>query len=245
MYTNPWDPIAQAISDFHNGNQAASIIIFSDFEDPVELRASYFFREPDEFPKLECTALSLCKGKVLDIGAGAGCHSLALQELGFDVTAIDIAPKCVEVMLKRGIRNAFTADILSFSDGAFDTLLMLMNGIGIVGNLAGLSQFLAHARTLLNPDGILIFDSLDLRLTCSDSELAARQADESRDYSGVVRYRVEYRGVKGPEYDWLYVDTDTLTEIAGNTGWMVDGFYPDENGRYLAQLSLASTHDAE
>jgi SAM-dependent methyltransferase len=237
MYSHPWDPIGHAIHDFHNGVRSVSVLIYSDFEEPVELQASYFFREPAAFPALEQTALSLCRGRVLDIGAGAGCHTLALQEMGFDVSAIDVDPGAVDVMKARGVRDAECSDAFTFSDGHYDTLLLLMNGIGIVGDPSGLAAFLRHAHQLATPDCRLVFDSLDLRETCTDAEIAARQADPSREYFGVVRYQVEYRGRKGPWYSWLYIDTLLLNEIVSANGWTVEAIYPDENGRYLALLT--------
>jgi SAM-dependent methyltransferase len=239
MYKNPWDPLGDALMDFHRGDKSATIIVISDLEDPLEEPVGTFFREPDDFPPLEKTALGLCRGRVLDIGAGSGCHALALQEMGFDVVAIDVIPQAVDIMTERGVKDARLSDVFNFrvpESERFDTLLMMMNGIGVVGTLKGLKKFLAHARKLVKPDGALVMDSNDLRAGAGPEQIAARLAAGSRKYFGEVRYRMQYRRATGPEYWWLYVDRDALEETAEKTGWSVEQFYQQEDGSYLARL---------
>lgn len=246
MFKHPWEPLGKALLDYYNGDSLASLNVISDFEPPVMMSAELFFRGPELFSSLEQIAMRLCKGRILDIGAGAGSHVLSLQEFGYPVTAIDICTGIVKVMRLRGVKDARYADIFKFRmDGfplgsKFDTLLMLMNGIGIVGNLSRLGQFFTHAKTLLNPNGErqLIMDSLDMRRSVTDAEKNARMLDKSRDYFGEVKYHLEYKGEMGPEYSWLYVDPDKLLEIAGRSGWVSDGIWQEEDGHYLTKLVL-------
>jgi SAM-dependent methyltransferase len=177
---------------------------------------------------------------VLDIGAGAGVHSLALQERGMEVVAIDIAPEAVQVMSSRGVTDARCSDIYGFQDGAFDTLLMMMHGIGMVGDLAGLDRFLAHAKTLLRPGGQIVCDSLDVRPTTDprhraylDSLVAAGR------YVGEIRIRFEYKGLVGPLGGWMHVDPDKLAQHATRAGWACQVVCSQKNGDYLARLALS------
>ena len=243
-YSNPWDPLGDALKDFHDAGKSSDLIVLSDFEIPVTMKVGKFFRASGEFPEIEHAALSLCNGPVLDLGAGAGCHVLALQDMGCDVIGVDISPDAVEVMKSRGVVRAVCGDVytltrndISAPDGV-DTILMLMNGIGLAGNTDGLNRFLINASELLKPEGKLIFDSVDLRKSCPEHEITAREADEDRDYFGEIRYRFNYRGETGPEFSWLYIDPDLLEEVAGESGWHIDVIYPHSDGHYLAQMSV-------
>ncbi len=240
-YSNSWEPLGDAMMDYHRGDTTTTIIVLSDLEDPLEEPVSTFFRDPDAFPALETAALNICTGRVLDIGAGSGCHALVLQEMGLDVVAIDIIPQAVEIMTDRGVRDARCADVYNLrviEGDRFDTLLMMMNGIGIVGTVKGLRRFLVHAKKLIKPDGSLILDSNDLRPAVTPDEIAARLAVGPRTYFGEVKYQMRYRDRMGPAYWWLYLDPDMLTEMAEKTGWLVEAIYQQDDGHYLAKLIL-------
>ncbi|HEX9745825.1 MAG TPA: methyltransferase domain-containing protein [bacterium] len=240
MYTDPWEPLSDALMDYHRGDRNAYITVRSDIEDPVRNPINYFFREPDDFPPLEKTAITACRGKILEIGAGAGSHSLALQEMGFDVTAMEISLKACDVMKDRGIRSILNADIFEHqTQKKYDTILMMMNGIGIVGKLNRLPEFLDKIKLALASGGQVIFDSLDLRESISETVIQARYAVPGREYFGEVKYRIEYKGWIGPEYWWLYIDPDKTEEIAGSCGWTIDSIYPYGEGTYLAILSIS------
>ncbi|MEW5804197.1 MAG: class I SAM-dependent methyltransferase [bacterium] len=166
MDAKSWTPYGLALLDFLNGKTAAQIIVHEADGRKRKMPASTFFRTPPEFPLLESTALSLCRGRVLDIGAGAGCHSLALQEQGFSVCAIDISSKAVEVMRMRGVKEVYCTDIFNFkTEKPFDTILMMMNGIGVVENPDALGLFLNSAHSLLRSGGQILLDSSDMRDT--------------------------------------------------------------------------------
>jgi SAM-dependent methyltransferase len=199
-----------------------------------------FFRGPSEFSALEEAALDLCRGRVLDAGAGAGCHALVLQEQALPVCAIDIAPEAVEVMQRRGIKDARCADLFHFDDGPFDTVLLLMNGIGVVEDLAGLDRFLAEAPRLLAPDGQILLDSYDPNWDDGPGEAPRRGAAGSSDrYIGEMRFRIEYKGRKGPTLTWLFLDSKLLAERAMKAGWSCEVIWQEEEGHYLARLTRA------
>ena len=158
-------PYCQALYDFYNGDTAAKIIIHREDGLKEDHPISNYFLQPSNLSELDRTAIGLCRGSVLDVGAGAGRHSLALQTLGFKVCAIDISPEAVDIMIKRGVKDARCADIFNFNEKPFDTLLMLMHGVGIAENLSGLDRLLKHARRLVKPEGRIFMDSFDLLKT--------------------------------------------------------------------------------
>ena len=241
MNAKPMDPYGQALLDYYHGDPSATIVVHRDDGHADNLPAAVFFREPAAFSPIEQAALDLCLGHVLDIGAGTGCHSLALQARGIRVLAIDVSPLALEIMAQRGVEECRQADIFRFHGGPFDTLLLMMHGIGMVGDLAGLDCFLTHARTLLKPDGRLLFDSLDVRCTEEPVHLAYQEANrQAGRYFGEIRLRFEYQGRVGPHFGWLHVDPGTLAGHAERLGWCCRVVRQEENGDYLAQLTLAA-----
>ena len=154
------DVVGKALLDYQNKNYNSDIIIKSSIAEDDVISIPYLFRTKKELPVLEQKALALCKGKVLDVGAGSGCHSIILQKSNIDVKAIDTSIGAVEVMQKRGVN----AQHINFYDvtAKYDTLLFLMNGIGIARNLKGLKTFLIKAKSLLNKEGKIVLDSSDI-----------------------------------------------------------------------------------
>ncbi len=227
------DILGRAISDYYNYERSHILWVHDKHGPKVEMPVATYFRNEDKMPELELTALNLCKGKVLDIGAGAGSHSLALEDRGIKVTAIDISPLAVEVMNMRGVTKAMQQDIFLFSGKRFDTLLLLMNGIGLCGNIEGLRRFLIHVKKLLRPGGQLIFDSSDVAYLFEDDIPVLDH------YYGEIACRYEYRRQKSDWFTWLYIDRNTLNMIAGDEGWNMELITEDESGQYLARLTLS------
>jgi SAM-dependent methyltransferase len=233
-----WRPHGKALLDFHNGDTSAEILVHGDDGETDVVPVRVFFRGPSEFSALEEAALESCRGRVLDAGAGAGCHSLVLQDQGLSVCAIDIAPEAVEVMRRRGVKDARCADVFHFEGGPFDTLLLMMNGIGVVEDLAGLDRFLADADRLVAPDGQILLDSYDPEATDDPDDAAASRARVSAGrYSGEMRFRLEYQGKKGPTLAWLFLGAALLAERAMKAGWNCDVIWREEEGHYLARLT--------
>jgi len=232
-------PQALAIQDYWEGDENALLNMHSDDGEMMGVPASYYFRKYDKWPKIEQLAIDLCRGRVLDVGAGSGCHSLVLQERGFDVTAIDILPECVQVMRERGVENAFLADIFRYRNDPFDTILMMMNGIGFVQTLKGLERLFSIIGRLLKTDGQLLFDSSDGRQDINPEHPKSIKIDLNKSpYFGEVELWLEYKGIIGENFKWLYIDTDTLTSIADKFGWTTRIIDMDEEGLYLAQLTI-------
>jgi SAM-dependent methyltransferase len=233
-----WTPLGQALLDYAAGDQTAEITVHCDRAADEALAAGHFFRAPSDMPSLERQAMELCRGRVLDIGAGAGAHSLALQRRGLDVTAIDGCPQAVDVMRQLGVLNANCLSYKDLKEGDFDTVLMLMNGIGVVGSLSGLRQFLRQARRLVAPGGQVVLDSVNPvgRRTAADRARSAIRIISGRTYPGELHFRMEYRGLRGAPFAWLFVDVRTLFDLAAPAGWQCRIAGRGRRGQYLAVL---------
>jgi len=232
------DPYGHAILDCFHGDTTATVAVHRDDGFISPLPAGVFLRTEEKFSPIERTAVDLCRGRILDIGAGAGCHSLALQKRGLKVLAIDISPQAIEILSARGVAETRLIDVFDLHEGGFDTLLMMLHGIGMVETLPGLDRFLLHARTLIAPGGQLVFDSLDVRHTDNPQHLAYQEANRKAGrYFGEIRMQFEYKGQKGPLVGWLHVDSETLKEHAGKAGWKAQVFTQQQDGNYLAQLT--------
>ncbi len=223
------DIFGQALEDHYQGKPFHELWLHNSYGDPEEMPVAVFFREPSDLSELEQQALSLCKGSVLDIGAGVGAHSLPLQQKGIDVTAIDVCTSAVEIMKARGIEKAFVRNIFD-EIHTYDTLLLLMNGIGLTGTLPGFLNFLRVARKWLRPGGQLIFDSSDI------SYLYEGTMFPQDHYFGEVSFCYEYKKRKGHWFDWLYIDPQSLKQYAETSGWNCRIIHEDGYDQYLAQL---------
>jgi hypothetical protein len=157
--------------------------------------------------------------------------------------AIDISPHTVEIMRARGVHHVECVDVSNVKGTGpqtFDTLLLMMHGIGMVETLAGLDRFLQHARQLLRPGGQILCDSLDVRVSADPIHTAYHEANrQAGRYVGEIRTSFEYRGHAGPVCGWLHVDAETLSLHACRAGWDCRVVHREENGDYLAQLTQA------
>ena len=231
------DPMGAAIYDFHRNGSADVLKVYSSDFDDDEIPVSDLFREYEDMPYIERVALDLAAGRVLDVGAGSGCHSLALAKAGKESVAIDISPLSVEVMRERGV-DARLVNLYdeSFAE-KFDTVLMLMNGTGIIGTLENMETFFTRIRQLLNPGGSVLIDSSDLRYLFEEED-GSLMIDLADDYYGLVDYQMQYKDVLGEPFDWLYVDFDTLAYYAEENGFMAEMVANGEHYDYLARLTL-------
>jgi SAM-dependent methyltransferase len=223
------DVLGQAIFDHHRKLPGGKLWINNKYGPKEEMPIATYFRGEDDMPDIEWMALEQCRGKVLDIGAGAGSHTLLLQEQGVDVTAIDISQLCVKTMQERGVNKATEADIFNYQ-AKFDTLLLLMNGIGLAGTLPGLKDLLIHLNTLLNKGGQLLFDSSDIAYLYEGNV-------PKQGYYGEIQYQYEYKKLKTEWFNWLYIDEHTLKQIAIETGYNMEVLTEDEFGQYLVRLT--------
>ena len=227
--------MGRAIAEYFKTQKASKLRVFSPMFEEDEIPLTTLFRSYESMPEIERKALDMAKGRVLDVGAGAGCHSLVLQERGMDVTAIDISPLSVETMKERGVKKVLEQDFFTL-EGQFDTILMVMNGIGIVGTLDRMPEFFKQLDKMLAPEGQVLCDSSDISYVFEDEEGMIDIPNEM-DYYGEHSFRMQYKDTIGEPFDWLYIDADTLKQKAGRYGYAVEVVAEGEHYDYLARLT--------
>jgi SAM-dependent methyltransferase len=230
-------PFGIAIKDYYAGDTAATVKIYRDDGEISDLAIASFFRSPTAIA-LDKVALDNCRGRVLDVGAGVGIHSLYLQNKGFSVCALDVSPEACEVMRKRDVKEVQCASFADFTDEPYDTLLILGRSIGMVEDLAGLDDFLKDVKKLVKRGGQILLNSYDVSKTDNPQHLVYHQANrKSGRYIGEVKMQLEYKGVRGPFTGFIHFDAATLAGHAVKAGWSCKILVQESDGNYLAQLT--------
>lgn len=238
---NNTDIFGNAIKAFFEHGDKEDILVHSpDFDDDV-IPVAYLFRSYQEMPPLEKKALDLCEGRVLDVGCGAGSHSLYLQqEKKLQVTAIDTSNGAVEICRKRGISDSRNVAFEDLSGEKYDTILLLMNGTGIVGKMNNLDAFFKKLKSLLQSQGQVLIDSSDLIYLFDTDEDGGVWIDAGRGYYGELHYSLSYKGETSGGFDWLYLDFDSLSLAAAKNGFSCEMVREGEHYDYLARLTSKS-----
>jgi SAM-dependent methyltransferase len=233
----------QAFLDFLRGDKDATLVMWRDDGLVEALPVGYFFRTAAEFSPLEQTALSLCRGRVLDWEAGAGSNSLELQCRGCKVASLASSPQAHEVLLERGLLEAHLGTPAAFDDGSFDTVLQLGHGIGIVGELGQLDEILGQARRLLRPGGQFLVNSRNVQQDESPLYQIYQLLNQKWGrYPGEVRLELEYQGQRGDPFSWFHIDTATLQDHAAKANMKFSLLQQDSRGNYLARLERAESN---
>ena len=230
------DPMGRAIVDYWKNKKADRLRVFSPMFEEDEIPLTTLFRKYKAMPEIERKALDMATGKTLDVGAGSGCHSLVLQEKGIDVTAIDISPLAVETMKDRGVQKVFEQDFFTLKGQQYDTILMLMNGIGIVGTLDRLPEFFQVLDKILASGGQVLCDSSDISYVFED-ETGMIDIPKDMGYYGEHSFQMQYKETIGEPFNWLYIDADTLKEQAAKNGYAVEVVAEGEHYDYLARIT--------
>jgi len=231
------DIYGQALLDYQNNNFIENIKTFSTLAGDDVYPISYLFRDFLKMPIIEQTALNLTKGKVLDVGCGAGSHSLYLQKKGFDILAIDISKGAIETCKLRGIKQTKVQDIWELKKQKFDTILLLMNGAGMCGKLNKLNAFLKHLKTLLTKNGQILLDSTNVIYMFEDDD-GNFSIDGNKNYYGETTFTMEYKNQKNQPFDWLYVDFNSLQNIAEDCNLNCELIQKGDYYDYLARITF-------
>jgi len=233
------DLFGKAMYDFQTNNSPEDIITETSISEEDEMSVAYLFRSYNEMPAIEQKALQLAFGKTLDVGCGAGSHSLSLQnDRNLDVTSIDISEKAIETCKLRGVKNAKIQNLLELNEEKFDTILLLMNGVGIFGKLENCNTFLSKLKSLLNPGGQILLDSSDIIYMFDEDEDGGKWIPSNNDYYGELTFTISYKGEKEETFDWLYLDYNTLQNAAIANGLKCELVLEGEHYDYLAKLSI-------
>jgi len=231
------DPIGRAVYNYHFNSINKPIIVHSENFDDDEIETTYLFRTYKQMPALEKRAINLCRGKILDIGACAGVHSVYLQKKGFDVVSLEKSALCCEVLKSRSLRNVIQEDIFSFEKEKFDTIMLLMNGTGIAGTLSGLDILLFQLKKILNPEGQILIDSSDLIYLFEEDDGSAVIDINSESYYGEMVFQTEYDNGFSQPFPWLYVDIDNLKNSAEKNLLKIANIYNGQHYDYLARIT--------
>lgn len=233
-----FDVYGKAIIDYFMGEKS-KIITYSSVGGKDELPVAHLFRSYEKMPEIEKIALDITKGQVLDLGCGAGSHSLYLQEKNHLVKAVDISEGAIKICKKRGLKNAVAMNLWDLKSEKFDTILSLMNGAGICGSLGMVPGFMAHLKSLLNPNGQVLIDSSDIIYMFEDEDGEVDLPEEDH-YYGEVEFNLQYKKEKSGAFPWLYIDYYRLKHYAEESGFKCKLIHEGEHYDYLAQLTLAS-----
>jgi SAM-dependent methyltransferase len=246
--SSAWEPLARALVDYQAGDETATLRVWSDLGELDPMPVSLFFRDVEGLLPADRAALAFVRGRILDVGAGVGALTLFLQGRGLEVTAVEVIPEAVEIMKARGVTDAREGRVEDLhEDGAYDTLLLLMNGTSLAGTFAGFPYLLRALAPLLAPGGQVLMDSTDVAPEEGRGQQghggAHRGDEEGEDddgYPGELQYQLEYQGVRGAPFPQLFLDSGTLLRVAEEEGWDGEVVWRGENGVYLARLSRPS-----
>jgi SAM-dependent methyltransferase len=208
-----------------------------------EIETEEYFTLEGALAELDAIAIERCRGRVLDVGAGAGRHALALQARGLAVVAIDVSPIAVALCRARGVRDARVCDVMRLDSeeplGRLDTILFGMQTIGVAGGVGTLGRLLGRLAAVLAPGGELLVDSSALR--------EAWEGDDSDTTPGrgEIVLSTRYRGWRGEPFPWLYLSEQDLRGVAAEAGFEMETLGRVPSGEFLAALRPAASRTAQ
>ena len=230
------DIFGKALKTYFLDPENQNITTWTNLTDEDDVPLSYFFRDFEKMPSIEKKALELARGKILDVGCGTGSHSLYLQNLcNHNVTSLDVSEGAIYVAEKRGVKKTKHISIWDFEETGFDTILLLMNGMGIGKTIAELPKLLKHLKKLIAAEGKILVDSSDLIYLFEKEDITLWKEDKT--YYGEVDFGIRFQG-KSEEFPWLYIDPKTLEEVSKSCGFQFKIIEQGENFDFLAQLSI-------
>jgi len=221
------DLFGQSFLDFYEGKKHPSQIERDDGHTDDHIIAQYF-NGYEDFPEAERKALRHAKGRVLDIGVGAGRHSLYLQGKGLDVTGIDISEKALEVCRRRGVKRLLkmSACDLMFGEDSFDTAIAFCNNFGLCGSMRGVEGMMVRLHRIISDDGVFLAESINPIDTNMRAHLRYHKKNIARGRPpGQVRLRIKYRGETGAWFGLLMVTPEEMRQICDRTGWRISRAY--------------------
>ncbi|AWA29664.1 SAM-dependent methyltransferase [Flavobacterium magnum] len=233
------DLFGKAILDYQTGNDPQNLVTETTISEEDEMSVAYLFRSYRQMPEIEQRALQMANGKILDIGCGAGSHSLYLsQERNLDVHPVDISENAIKACLLRGLDNARAVDVMALDNEKYDTILLLMNGAGMCGRLKRIAAFLQKLKSLLLPGGQILLDSSDIIYMFDEDEDGGKWIPTGMEYYGEVVFSIRYKGEKERPFDWMYIDYNTLQNAAEANGLRCEMVMEGKHYDYLARLTI-------
>jgi len=233
------DACGQELFDYYTFNKGVEIVEREDGFISATTNISTYFALYEEWPDHHKESIKFVHGRVLDIGCGAGRHTLYLQRQGFEVTAVDNSPKAIELCRLRGVKDARILPITKISPHIepFDTIIMIGNNFGLFANPQRAKRLLRRFYNLTFSGGTIIAESNDPYQTQNPDHLAYHEFNHQRDrMQGQIRLRVRHRKYKSPWIDYLLVSKEEMKDIVSNTGWQIDRFIDSDTSMYIAIL---------
>jgi SAM-dependent methyltransferase len=234
------DAYGQEIWAYFRGKESFEIVERDDGYFGVSGGSKAYFAEYKNWPEHEKKAINLVKGRVLDIGCGAGRHSLYLQKKGFDVTGIDNSPLAIKVCKKRGLKKAKVMsidDVGKFKPDSFDTIIMFGNNFGLFGSFKKAKLLLKKFHKITSPNALIIAESNDPYKTDNPAHLEYHKFNKKRGrMPGQLRIRIRFEKYVGNWFDYLLVSKKEMQEILKDTGWRIKKFIDSKKSSYIAVI---------
>jgi SAM-dependent methyltransferase len=227
------DVLGSAIESFFLKGDNTPIRVFINKHEEPEMYPDVFFRPFKNMLKYEKVSMKESSGKILDLGCGAGCHSLYLQGKGLDVTAVEISKKSSKTAKSRGVLKVINDDWRNLNLKNFDTVLVLMNGMGLAESPSELKVMFRKLKSFLSKTGAILIDSTDVTYAKADWPML------DSEYFGKVQFELKYKG-KTQCFPWLFVDFETAIQAAKSVRLSVEVLERNRNGHFLLRLSKMS-----
>ncbi len=229
---NHKDLFGRALYDYQFDQNPEDMLTWTHLTDKEVLPTSYLFRSYEEMPEIEKLALNLSEGKILDVGAGSGIHSKYLQTANKNVTALDFSKWGYKVLQAQGIKNIIQSDFFELQHQKYDTILLLMNGVGIVGKAIYADRLFKKLNELLSQNGKALLHSSDLKYLY---ESGGGYAMPSEAYYGDVKFYISYKD-EIESFDWTYIDAQTLQTFAHQNSFKSQIVEESETGDFLMEI---------
>ena len=235
-----WDVHGHTMCDAWKGRGSFDVVERDDgFIDTFD--GSSYLAEFDEWPEIERKAMGLVKGRVVDLGCGAGrvALHLHLQRKGFDVVGLDISPLALKVCRRRGLRKVKLGSVqdLRFPRNSFDTAILFGNNFGLLGTRAKAKRVLRRLHQTISQGGLILAETFDPYDTEDPVHLAYHRLNRKRGrLPGQIRMRVRYKQYTTPWFDWLLVSKFEMKTLVQRTGFKVTGSLDSDGPRYIGIL---------
>jgi SAM-dependent methyltransferase len=236
------DAYGQEVWHYYKGQESFEIVERDDWYFGVSSGAKLYFSEYKDWPPREKEAMKHVKGRVLDIGCGAGRHALYLQKKGLDVLGIDNSPLAIKVCKLRGLKKAKVMSIMqiNFKRGSFSTILMFGANFGLFGSFKRARRLFKKFYRITSDEGLIIAESSDPYKTDNPDHLGYHKFNIKRGrMSGQLRIRVRFEKYVGDWFDYSLVSKEEMKKIIEGTGWKVKRVVDSMKGRYAAIIEKA------
>jgi 2-polyprenyl-3-methyl-5-hydroxy-6-metoxy-1,4-benzoquinol methylase len=234
------DTFGQEMWACYKGEEASEIVERDDgYFNATPGNPKSYFSEYQDWGPLDRKAMEFVEGRVLDIGCGAGRHSLYLQNKGFDVMGIDSSPLAIKVCKLRGLKKATSMPIeeMNFESNSFDTVIMMGSNFGLFGSFQKARRLLKKLHKMTSENGLIIASTRDTYKTdiADHLEYHKRNKEKGR-MAGQLRIRIRFRKCVGKWFDYLIVSKKEMEDILKGTGWKIREFIDSGDSLYIAAI---------